>query len=158
MKADSPVHQNQLILRICVCLIMGLLLLLTRGAGADVSYVYDAAGRPKLIFDGTGQIFTYTYDSDGNITNVATAAPTFIVSSFYPSHGSIGTSVTIYGAGFNTTPNQNTVTFNGNAATVVSSTAQTIVTSVPSGATTGTIYVSSSGHGAGSAPTSFQIP
>jgi hypothetical protein len=53
-----------------------------------------------------------------------------------------GTPVTIYGTGFSTTASQNTVTFNGVSATVVSASANEILTSVPSGATTGPIIVS----------------
>ncbi len=42
---------------------------------------------------------------------------------------------------YSTTPSQNTVTFNGTAATVTASTATSITTSVPAGATSVTIAV-----------------
>jgi YD repeat-containing protein len=159
VKPDERVRRNKVIFAMCVCLLTALLLLLPQKAIADITYVYDAAGRVTFIFDGNGNIFAYTYDSYGNITKVATSVPAFIVQAFSPLHGSAGTAVTIYGAGFSATPSQNTVKFNGTAATMVSSTTQTIVTSVPAGATTGTIYVSvSSPPGAGSSQTSFTIP
>ncbi|MGH7855395.1 MAG: IPT/TIG domain-containing protein, partial [Candidatus Binatia bacterium] len=46
-----------------------------------------------------------------------------------------------YGTGFSTTPSQNNMEFNGVAATIASSTETRIVTTVPSGATTGAIGV-----------------
>lgn len=51
--------------------------------------------------------------------------------------------MTIYGAGFSATASQNTVAFNGVAATVAASSTNLIVTSVPSGATTGVVTVTS---------------
>jgi len=62
-------------------------------------------------------------------------------SQFTPSGGPIATTVTISGTGFSTTPSQNTLTFNGVAATVTGATATQLVATVPSGATTGTIAV-----------------
>ncbi|MBI1728960.1 MAG: IPT/TIG domain-containing protein, partial [Candidatus Rokubacteria bacterium] len=41
-----------------------------------------------------------------------------------PNHGPVGTAVTISGTGFGTTPSQNTVTFNGTAASVTSATSK----------------------------------
>jgi CHRD domain/IPT/TIG domain len=66
-------------------------------------------------------------------------APT--VTSFTPTSGPVGTSVTITGTNFSTTPANNTVSFNGIAATVTASTATSITTTVPTGASTGTISV-----------------
>jgi protocatechuate 3,4-dioxygenase beta subunit len=68
-----------------------------------------------------------------------TPSPT--ISSFTPSSGAVGTSVTITGANFSTVIANNTVTFNGTTATVVSATATQLVVTVPSGATTGLIAV-----------------
>jgi protocatechuate 3,4-dioxygenase beta subunit len=68
-----------------------------------------------------------------------TPSPT--ISSFTPSSGAVGTSVTITGANFSTTIANNTVTFNGTTATVVSATATQLVVTVPSGATSGLIAV-----------------
>jgi len=85
-----------------------------------------------------------------NATNgLATGAQDFVVSqdnppsitSFSPGIGVIGTSVTIVGTAFSTTPENNIVKFNGVTATINSVTATTIVTSVPAGATTGQISI-----------------
>ena len=65
------------------------------------------------------------------------------VTSFTPSVGKTGSSVTITGANFgSSTP---TVSFNGTAATVSSSSSTFIVVSVPAGATTGKISVTAGG-------------
>lgn len=67
-------------------------------------------------------------------------APT--ITGFTPTVGTPGTAVTITGTNFETTPSNNRVTFNNNSRPLVSSsTATTIGTSVPSGATSGRIAV-----------------
>ncbi|MGH9204471.1 MAG: IPT/TIG domain-containing protein, partial [Vicinamibacterales bacterium] len=48
----------------------------------------------------------------------------------------------MHGTGFSATPSQNAVNFNGLAATVTSSTTTQLVTTVPVGATSGPIAVS----------------
>jgi hypothetical protein len=68
------------------------------------------------------------------------------VVSFTPASGDMGAQVTISGSDFSTTPSNNTVKFNGTAATVVSSTATSIVAYVPVGATTGKITVDRTGY------------
>ena len=67
------------------------------------------------------------------------SAPT--ISSFSPSSGTAGTSVTITGENFSTTAASNSVAFNGTSATVTSAKSTEIVATVPSGATTGRISV-----------------
>ena len=69
---------------------------------------------------------------------IPTAVPT--ITSFTPTFGSVGTTVTITGSNFNT-PAPTSVTFNGVATTPASFTATTITVLVPSGATTGPIQV-----------------
>ena len=63
------------------------------------------------------------------------------ITSFSPTNGLAGTVVTITGTHFSTTPANNIVRFNGTAAVVTSSTSTQIVTTVPTGATTGPISV-----------------
>jgi len=63
------------------------------------------------------------------------------ITSFTPASGAVGTAVTITGTNFSTP----TVTFNGVSAAVGSSTATSITTSVPNGATSGLISVTSNG-------------
>src|SRR5688572_25811537 len=58
-----------------------------------------------------------------------------------PESGIEGSTVTITGHNFSATPAENSVKFNGTAATVSSSTTTEIITTVPVGATTGKITV-----------------
>lgn len=83
-----------------------------------------------------------------------TAPPT--ISSFTPTSGPVGIPVIISGTNFDTTPANNIVKFNGTTATVSASTATSITTAVPSGATTGTISVTVAGNTAVSA-TNFTV-
>ncbi|MFM8744033.1 MAG: IPT/TIG domain-containing protein, partial [Cytophagales bacterium] len=63
------------------------------------------------------------------------------IESFAPASGAVGTSVTLTGTNFSTTPANNVVKFNGVTATVTASTATSITATVPTGATSGTISV-----------------
>ena len=67
------------------------------------------------------------------------------ITSLSPASGSVGTTVTITGSGFVTTKANDIVMFNGTTAVVTSATSTTIVTAVPSGATTGQITVTVGG-------------
>ena len=117
-----------------------------------ISYVYDELGRLIAVTDPAGDTARYSYDAVGNILSISRySSSTLSLISFNPTSGPIGATVTIYGTAFSTTPSQNTVTFNGTAATVVSSTATKIVTTVPTGATTGLISVATSGSPVSSA-------
>jgi hypothetical protein len=112
-------------------------------AGATINYAYDEAGRIKSVVDSLNSDALYSYDAAGNITAIAKkSSSTVAISEFIPNTGPVGTTVTIYGAAFSSTPSQNTVTFHNNiAATVTSATPTQLVTTVPTGATTGTIKV-----------------
>ncbi|HQQ96158.1 MAG TPA: FG-GAP-like repeat-containing protein [Cyclobacteriaceae bacterium] len=96
----------------------------------------DGDGRPELVMAGSSA------NAVGVLRNTVStlAAPT--LTSFTPAQGPPGTLVTITGTNFSTIAAQNTVKFNGTTATVVSSTSTTINVTVPSGATNGTISVS----------------
>lgn len=92
-------------------------------------------------YNGSGATINYRQNTPltGNFTTL-TDGPT--ISSFTPSAGAIGATVTITGTGFSTTPAQNTVRFTNNIlATVTSSTTTSLVVTVPVGATTGPISV-----------------
>ena len=73
---------------------------------------------------------------------LAHAAPT--ITSLSVTSGPVGTSVTITGTNFGTSTGNN-VKFNGTTATTTSWNSTTIVTTVPSGATTGNVVVTVSG-------------
>lgn len=91
-----------------------------------------------------------TATSATNFTVTTVSSPT--ISGFNPASGIIGTSVTITGTNFSSTAANNLVRFNGTTATITGTpTATSIVTSVPSGATTGKITVQVGGETATSA-------
>jgi len=69
-----------------------------------------------------------------------------------PASGNAGTSVTITGVNFGSTQGSSTVTFNGSAATVTSWSSTSIVTPVPSGASTGNVIVTVSTTASNGAP------
>ena len=81
-------------------------------------------------------------------TFTVVAAPT--ITSFTPSSGLVGTSVTITGTNL---ASATAVKFNGTTATATSDTATTIIVPVPTGATTGTISVTTAGGTATSTST-----
>ncbi len=83
--------------------------------------------------DGTATGPTFTY---------AVVAPPPTITSITPVSGSVGTVVTINGTNFKTTPTDNTVKFNGVAATVQTATASVLTVLTPATGTTGAITVS----------------
>ena len=107
-----------------------------------VSYSYDEIGRLIAVFDGAGNAAVYSYDAVGNITAITryTAAQVSVLS-LTPSRASIGSSISIFGTGFSTTPGQNTVLFGSIAATVTAASLTQLAVTVPVGATTGPITV-----------------
>ncbi len=118
---------------------------LSAGNNNPIKYVYDDLGRLAAVIDPSGDTARYSYDSVGNLLSISRQSSALVsVIEFTPKSGLAGTVVTIYGTGFSTTPSSNTVTFNGTAATVSSSSETQIVTTVPAGATTGLISVTTS--------------
>jgi len=83
---------------------------------------------------------TNLFPSSG--TTVTVAPP--YVTGLNPASGPIGTPVTIIGTGFDSDPIGNDVTFNGIPAQVTSATASSIQTTVPAGASSGPISVTTS--------------
>ncbi len=113
------------------------------GQGSGVKYVYDELGRLVAVVDATGNTAVYSYDLVGNVLSIARYGPTDVsIFEWTPNSGPTGTTVTIYGTGFSATPSQNTVQFNGTSATVSSASSTALMVTVPTGATTGPISVS----------------
>jgi gliding motility-associated-like protein len=81
------------------------------------------------------------YDAFIQKITIGTLPPPLTISSFSPTSSAVGTTVTITGTNFSTTPANNAVLFNTTPATVTASTSTTITTTVPTGATTGRISV-----------------
>lgn len=117
----------------------------------QTSIVYGSQGDVTLptLTDGVTYNWTITVkDRNGNraqsqTTFTPTSAP--VVGGFSPAGGFPGTTVTIDGFNFDPTPVNNTVRFNNTQATVNSATPTSLTVTVPSGATTGWITVSTNG-------------
>ena len=102
----------------------------------------------------TGPLFVRVSGATSNsVTFTDLSEP--IISSLNPTLGVVGGSVTIAGSGFGATQSGSTVAFNGTLATVNSWSATSIVTTVPSGATTGNVVVTVGGSP--SAGTAFTV-
>ncbi|MGH9410197.1 MAG: beta strand repeat-containing protein [Vicinamibacterales bacterium] len=129
--------------RTLACLAMLGSLSICAWAQSPVQYIYDDLGRLVGVIDQSGNAATYTYDAVGNLLSITrTSAGTVSIISVSPSTGAApGATVTINGTGFSATTSDDTVTFNGTAATVTSATTNTLTVVVPSGATSGTIGV-----------------
>lgn len=108
--------------------------------GSSTNFVYDADGRLHAVLSPTGEAAVYEYDAAGNITAIRHLTPNDLeLLGFSPARGPVGTLVTIFGTGFN--QGVNSVSFNGTAATIVTSNLVSVLALVPDGATTGLITV-----------------
>lgn len=124
-----------------------------------VQYVYDALGRLVKVIDAAGNVAEYVYDPVGNILEIRRSTVSGLaVFDFAPQRGSVGTTVTIQGQGFSTSPSGNLVLFNGAAAAVTSATATSLMVTVPPGATTGPIAVTVGGDTATSTSNFTVLP
>ena len=111
-------------------------------AAADVIYVYDDVGRLTGVIDAAGDSAGYRYDAAGDLVGIQRRAPGGpAITSFAPATGGIGAAVTVSGSGFGAGAGDNKVTFNGVPAVVTSSTATRLVATVPVGAATGPLTV-----------------
>ena len=79
----------------------------------------------------------------------ASIIPPPTITSFTPTSGPVGTSVTITGMNFNTTPANNVVYFGGVKASVTNASATSLTVTVPSGATYASITVTDTTTGLG---------
>jgi len=122
-----------------------------------IAYAYDEAGRLRAVIDPSAGAAVYSYDAVGNLVSIArqSATATSIIE-VDPDSGSVGSPVTIYGTGFSPTPAENTVTFNGTTAAVTSATSTTLVATVPPGASTGLVGVTSP-NGSATSSSSFTV-
>lgn len=116
---------------------------------SQTSIVYGSAGDVMQDALTNGSTYNWTLsviDRNGNRAQVqSTFTPTSLpaVNGFSPAGGLAGTSVTITGVNFAA---PTTVLFNGVTAPVTSSSATSITVTVPQGATTGKIQVTSGGQ------------
>ena len=145
--------------RVCAALsfLSPIILTLAASAQSPVRYVYDESGRLVGVIDTNGDAAAYNYDAVGNLLSITRSTATQVrILEFTPNAGPIGQTVTIHGTGFGATAGQNTVTFNGTSASISSASTNTLVVTVPSGATTGVIAITSP-NGSANSGTSFLI-
>lgn len=93
----------------------------------------------------TGKISVTVKGQTGTSVNNFSVLGVPTITNFSPEAGAIGATVTINGTKFSAVAGENTVTFNGTAATVSAATATSLSVTVPSGATTGKISVTVNG-------------
>ena len=126
-----------------------------------IHYVYDDLGRLVGVVDQDGNAATYTYDAVGNILaigrhNVADMPGPVAITLVAPNKGKVGTAVSIFGRGFSPDPTQNGVSFSGAIAIVTAATMNSLTTSVPPGALTGPITVTTP-LGSATSPEPFTV-
>src|SRR5437879_10174807 len=126
---------------VATCFLIAALVAWPAAISADTSkYFYDELGRLAAVIDGQGNVAVYTYDAVGNLISIqrftsSGGGGAIGIFFFSPTSGLVGTTVQIQGFGFSPTASNNQVNFNGTPPTVSSSTAHSITTTVPSGAT-----------------------
>jgi YD repeat-containing protein len=126
-------------------------------SGGAVTYLYDALGRLVGVVNPGGNTAIYNYDAVGNLLSISTQSSSQLsVIAFTPTAGVAGSIVTVYGTGFSSTPSQNTVNFNGVAASVQYANPTRLVVTVPTAATTGSISVTTSA-GTATSSNSFAV-
>jgi len=116
---------------------------------------YNTTLNTTALSDGNHTITAVATDTVGNtatsagilvkVSNAGAAIPA--ITSLSPTSGPVGTPVTIAGSNFGATQGTSTVTFNGTTATATSWSASSISTTVPSGASTGSVIVTVAGAG-----------
>lgn len=109
----------------------------------EVRYVYDAKGQISSVIDTDGSAATYQWDENGNLLGITRVNASGIsgpvgITLVSPNSGKSGDSIELFGKGL---ANPTSLTFNGVAATVTTSTSTYIKTTVPTGANTGLIHV-----------------
>ena len=145
------------VIRFALSALLVITIAATLTAQSPIRYVYDELGRLVGVIDANGDAAVYQYDAVGNLLSITRKSATQVsIIDFTPNGGPIGQTVTIYGTGFSATPSSNTVTFNGTSASITSASTTALTVTVPSGATTGTIGVTSP-NGSATSGSSFAV-
>ncbi len=126
-----------------VSLLCWMLLACGVGHAQSTHYVYDANGRVVAVTANSGSSVQYGYNALGHASQISAplSSGQLAIFAFMPTHGVAGTQVTIQGQGFDSHPANDTVSFNGAAATVMSASSTQLVATVPNGVATGPISV-----------------
>ncbi|MBI3150062.1 MAG: IPT/TIG domain-containing protein [Betaproteobacteria bacterium] len=123
----------------------------------NTDYVYDAQGRLSTVLSPAAGALRYQYDAAGNVITATRNAPTdLLLIDFSPRAGFAGTTVTLRGSGFLSTPSANTVQFAGTPAAVTSASPTRLTVALPAGATSGPISVGNA-HGLAVSALPFEV-
>ncbi|MGH7208829.1 MAG: IPT/TIG domain-containing protein [Nitrospiraceae bacterium] len=150
---------TKLFRQIAVVLIVGLLSVPAVPHADQAQYFYDELGRLVAVVDSAGNVAVYVYDEVGNLLRIdrpGTGGQQIGIFFLTPGKALVNTNVTIKGFGFSATPAANEVKFNGVTATVVSAATDTLVATVPTGATTGPVTVTNT-NGTATSPQTFTV-
>jgi hypothetical protein len=112
------------------------------GVAAQVLEAYNDSLKTSVPPGATSGLVRVTVNGRNGewpLFTVDAIAP--IIDSIDPTSGQVGTTVTIKGSNFSDSPSDNTVTFNGAEATVLTATTVTLQVAVPPDATTGPVNV-----------------
>jgi len=110
----------------------------------SVRYEYDLRGRLIQVTAPDGTVTRYQYDDSGNILKVENSpSSVFAISTYSPNSGKTGDTVTISGTGL---ASVSAVYFNGVSATFSLSGATSLSATVPAGATSGPLTLTSGGQ------------
>src|SRR6266851_746219 len=91
-----------------VALLLSLLLAGASFAQNPVTYIYDETGRLVGVVDPVGNAAAYKYDATGNLMSISRYSPSQVaIIDFTPNSGPVGSTVTVKGSGFSSTPGQN---------------------------------------------------
>jgi trimeric autotransporter adhesin len=135
-----------------------LLLVSLANHAATVEYFYDDLGRLVQAIRSDGSVQQYQYDASGNVVAINRVGTTAVsIASLSPPIGHVGATVTIAGTGFSPIASENAVIFAGSATAVVVAASPTSLTvTVPAGAVTGPITVTTNGV-SGTSPMSYVV-
>ena len=111
-------------------------------SSSGIRYLYDEAGRLKIIDDPNQGAAVYHWDADGNLLSIQRYSNTTLaVLTVTPPHAPPGEQVDITGTGFSPEASHDEVSFNGVKATISKADTTDLIVTVPEGATTGPITV-----------------
>ena len=170
MRGESP-HSGGLRRKSHLDLLLGVLMVvLLWGCGMSVSaasatvpstairYTYTPASQLSAVIKPEAEYGLYTWDAAGNLSSVAKKSSTKLsIIELEPSKGAVGETVDIWGTGFSSTPSNDTVKFDGTAATVSTASAYELAVKVPSGAKTGTVTVQTTTEGPVTSSQTFTV-
>jgi RHS repeat-associated protein len=123
-----------------------------------IRYAYNPDGRLSAVINPETETALYSWDAAGNLQAVTRKSSSKLsIIQLEPTQAAVSETINIWGTGFSITPSNDTVKFNGTAATVTAATAYTLAVKVPTGATTGTVTVQTTTEGPVTSSQTFTV-